>query len=327
LAVAFVFFIPRRKLFAVVMCASRYGIYVECLTEVTTCLVAPIARRRQLARRVPTFGGDGGGGAVRRARRLGGQPPRTTTRRPAAHGARAWQLAAPAARARHVRAPRSARALKDLPCCSSAVPPVQGTDRAATSPPRHRRRRRRAAAAAKMRSRRRRRAAVATPPSPRRRRSDALRRGPQARAHSTGGTRARPKRPRPPMRGADHDAAAPPPPRRRRCRRRAVAAPPPWRRCRAVVAVPPSPRRRRNRRDATAVARCGLKSPRDRRLVVAVAVGYAACHSRHTHRTSCTRTCIINVRCARNGRFSSPPRSIDRHARVAAAAALARSLA
>ena len=109
-------------------------------------------------------------------------------------------------------------------------------------------------------------------------------------------------------------------------RRRAVAASPPWRRRRAVVAVPPSPRRRRNRRDAAAVARCGLKSPRDRRLVVAVAVGYAACHSRHTHFTSCTRTCIINVRCARNGRFSSPPRSIDRHARVAAAAALARSL-
>ena len=49
LAVAFVFFISRRTLFAVVMCASRYGIYVECLTEIPTCLVAPIARRRQLA--------------------------------------------------------------------------------------------------------------------------------------------------------------------------------------------------------------------------------------------------------------------------------------
>ena len=39
--------------FAVVMCASRYGIYMECLAEIPTCLVhcpvRPIARRRQLA--------------------------------------------------------------------------------------------------------------------------------------------------------------------------------------------------------------------------------------------------------------------------------------
>jgi len=226
------------------------------------------------------------------------RPPRATTRRPAAAhddsaASRTRSAGVAASRTRSkgearacaalgesARRPRRVARARCRRCEARIAPPPRhlATAAVAAAPPPPRRRDCDAAAA---------------PPSPRRRRraaAAAMWRGPQARAHSTGGTRARPKRPRPPMRGADHAAAAPPPPRRCHRRRRAVAASPPWRRRRAVVAVPPSPRRRRNRRDAAAVARCGLKSPRDRRLVVAVAVGYAACHSRHTQRTPYART-------------------------------------